>query len=136
MPSGGKRECYEMNAIHFSGVVVACSALLSGAPVSAADALRSYVASPDIYRVVTQDQKTRMVLMTLKPGQRDVWHSHPATAAYFLTDCDVRVHTPEGNYSDRFRKEGFAYLTGPIPSHSFENRGSMECRMLIVELEP
>lgn len=125
-----------MSAIRFSLALMACSTLLSGASASAADAPRSHVASPDVYQVVAQDEKTRMVLMTLKPGQRDNWHSHPATASYFLTDCDVRVYTPEGNYSDRFRKEGFAYLAGPVPSHSFENRGSAECRMLIVEQGP
>ena len=125
-----------MSVIRFSLVLLVYATLFSGTSASSADAPRSYVASPDVYQVVAQDEKTRMVLMTLKPGQRDNWHSHPATAVYFLRDCDVRVHTPEGNYSDRFRKEGFAYLAGPVPSHSYENRGSTECRMLIVEQGP
>ena len=125
-----------MSAIRLNLLVLAGSILLSSAPASAADAPRSYVASPDVYQVVSRDEKTRMVVMTLKPAQRDNWHSHPASASYFLTDCDIRVHTPEGNFSDRFRKEGFAYLAGPVSSHSFENRGSADCRMLIVEWEP
>lgn len=128
-----------MSAIRFSLMLMACSTLLllsSGAPASAADAPRSYVASPDVYRVVAQDEKTRMVLLTLKPGQRDAWHSHPARAEYFLKDCDGRIYTPEGNYTDRLRKEGLAVLQGPVPSHSFENRGSSECRVLLVEQGP
>lgn len=125
-----------MSAIRFSLALMACATLLAGTPASAADAPRSYVADPDVYRVVTQDDRTKMVLGAWKPGQRDAWHSHPARAEYFLTDCDIRVYTPEGNYSDRFRKEGFGYLAGPVASHSFENRGSAECRMLMVEQGP
>jgi hypothetical protein len=104
--------------------LLACSTLLASF-ASAADAPRCYVASPDIYRVIAQDSRSKTVLATWKPGQRDAWHSHPNRAEYFLTDCDFRIYTPEGNYRDRFRKEGFGYREGPVESHSFENRGKL-----------
>ena len=104
-------------------------------PASAEDAPRSYVASPDVYKVIADDGKTRVILATWSLGQRDQWHSHPPTGVYFLTDCEPRVHTPDGKFVDTSRKAGSAVVQAPIPSHSFENRSSAECRVIIVERE-
>lgn len=41
---------------------------------------RSYVASPDVYKVIAESNNTRVILATWKPGQRDAWHSHPPAA--------------------------------------------------------
>jgi beta-alanine degradation protein BauB len=102
---------------------------------SAEDAPRSYLASPDVYKVVANDGKTRVILATWRPGQRDQWHSHPPTGVYFLTDCEPRVHTPDGKFVDTSRKARSAVAQAAIPSHSFENRSSAECKVIIVERE-
>ena len=116
--------------------LLAGAILLGAAPALADDAPRSYVASPDVYRVIAESPKIKMVVATWKPGQRDNWHSHPATGVYFLTDCAARVYNPDGKFADVTPKAGGAVVQAPIPSHSFENRGSGECKMLIVEQEP
>lgn len=115
--------------------VLACTALFAAAPALADEAPRSYVASPDVYKVVAENNQTRVILATWKPGQRDNWHSHPATGVYFVTDCQTRIHTPDGKSTDGNPRAGGAVVQAPIPSHSFENRGSAECRMIIVEQE-
>jgi hypothetical protein len=53
---------------------------------------RSFVASPDTYRVIAQNKQYKVVDVVWTPGQRDVPHSHPASAVYYLTDCSLRVH--------------------------------------------
>jgi Cupin domain len=120
--------------IAMSAGLLACVALFA-TPASAEDVPRSYVASPDVYKVIAQNGKTKIILATWKPGQRDQWHSHPATAVYFLTDCEARVYTPDGKFTDARPRAGGAILQAAIPSHSFENRGSAECRMVIVDQE-
>ena len=115
--------------------LLACSALLVAAPALAVDAPRSYVASPDVYKVIAENGQTKVIVATWKPGQRDQWHSHPASAVYFLTDCEARVYSPDGKYTDGSPRAGGAVVQAAIPSHSFENRGSTECKMLIVEQE-
>ena len=115
--------------------LLTCATLFQAAPALAEDAPRSYVASPDVYRVIAENDKTKVVLATWKPGQRDNWHSHPATAVYFLTDCEARVFNPDGKFTDVRPRAGGAVVQAPIPSHSFENRGSGECKMIIVEQE-
>jgi hypothetical protein len=49
-----------------------------------------------------------VILATRRPGQRDQWHSHPALGVYFLTDCEPRVYTPDGQFVDTSRKGGVA----------------------------
>ncbi len=115
--------------------VFICAVSLPANTVLADDAPRSYVASPEVYRVIAENGQTKVILASWKAGQRDNWHSHPATGVYFLTNCESRIYTPDGKFTDAHQKEGGAVVQAPIPAHSFENRGSGECRMIIVEQE-
>jgi hypothetical protein len=102
---------------------------------STADAPRSYIASPDVYKVIAENNDTRVILATWKPDKRDEWHSHPPGAAvYVLTDCEaLRLYSPDGHHLDGSLKAGHAEIHPAVHSHSFENRSSMECRMIFVE---
>ena len=76
----------------------------------------------------------RVVLATWKPGRRDVFHSHPANAAYRLNDCNMRVYGPDDKVqSEGARPAGTVNLQAPVPGHSLENRGNADCQVLIVE---
>src|SRR5665647_122130 len=140
-PLGGRRERpmrmhdqQKFRAAMIAGLL-ACAALLVVRPASADDAPRSYIASPDVYKVIAETNKTRVILATWQPGQRDAWHSHPVTGVYFLTDCEARIYSPDGKFVDVSPKAGRAVVQAAIPSHSFENRSSAECRFIIFEQE-
>lgn len=79
-------------------VAMACAtALALHLPVQAQDVPRSFDASPDVYKVIGENDQYRVIAATWAPGQRDNWHSHGAVVAvYALTDCTVRPHTPDG----------------------------------------
>jgi hypothetical protein len=101
---------------------------------ASADAPRSYLASPDVYKVIAEGNDMRVILATWKPGQRDEWHSHPPAAVYCLTDCEaVRVHSPDGQFIEGPIKAGQAEIHPKVHSHSFENRSNAECMILFVE---
>lgn len=96
----------------------------------------SYVASPDVYKVIDQKGHFRMILATWQPGQRDVWHSHPEAAIYFLTDCALRIYKPNGAHRDFTKlKQGHPFIQGPVASHEAQNIGSHVCKVLLVELK-
>jgi hypothetical protein len=95
---------------------------------------QSFAASPDVYKVIAENEQYRMILATWKPGQRDDWHSHgPTVGGYFLTDCHLRAHTPDGKNVENQRNAGFASVSGRVASHSVENIGSSECRVILFE---
>lgn len=100
----------------------------------AQDVPLSHVASPEVYKVVAENEMFRVVMATWQPGQRDVYHSHPPTAVYNIGGCKIRVHAPNGQIA--FQGDvppGNVALQPAIASHSFENTDTKECKILIVE---
>lgn len=95
---------------------------------------RSPAASPDVYKVVAEDAKYRVIEATWKPGQRDAWHSHgEPSAGYNVTDCSVRLHFPDGKFIDIKSKAGEARIGPQVASHSLENTGSADCKLILFE---
>ena len=94
----------------------------------------SHAASPEVYKVVEENDMFRVVLATWQPGQRDAYHSHPPTAVYNISGCKIRIHAPNGKIAYEGEVHpGDVALQKAIASHSFENAGAKECRILIVE---
>lgn len=117
-----------------SASLVVAGGLATPVSVLAQDAPPSYKASPDVYKLISENEQFRVTLATWKPGLRDAFHSHAgALAAYRLTDCKSRIHTPDGKAQDRSGKAGEVNFNPIIASHSFENVGTTECKALIVE---
>jgi hypothetical protein len=88
---------------------------------------RSFVASPEIYKVIAE------IAVTWKPGQRDAMHSHPSSAVYDLSDCSLRVHVRDGPPRDVQPKAGMAVVQAAIAAHAIENIGAADCRLVMVE---
>lgn len=127
-----------MKSLHnlLVSLVVTALALAVGVanPATAEDVVPSYKASPDVYKLLAENDQFRVILQTSKPGQRDEWHSHLAAAVYRVSDCTARIHLPGGTTRpERVRKSGTATLQRAVASHSFENTGKTDCVAVIVE---
>lgn len=94
---------------------------------------RSFTASPDVYKVVAENAQFKVIEVTWKPGQRDKPHGHPASAVYYLSDCTLRLHAPDGSFRDVAPRAGHSVVQAPIPNHTVENRGSSDCRLVMFE---
>jgi hypothetical protein len=95
---------------------------------------RSMAASPDVYKVLAEDDKYRVIEATWKPGHRDNWHSHGSPVArYSLTDCQLKLHTPDGKVVEASNKAGSARIGPQAPSHSLENVGKADCKLILFE---
>lgn len=130
------KDVVERVSRHLPGIFVAI-ALLAGSPGSwAAEMPGGPEASPDIYRIIAQNDLSRLVLITWQPGQRDNWHGHPPTTVFYLTDCLVRVFFPDGSQRDLKRKAGTGRVRAqPVISHSVQNIGTDVCQILHTEIK-
>ncbi len=91
-------------------------------------------ASPEIYKVIAENDSLRIVAATWKPGQRDMMHSHPAIGIYILSDCDkMRAHHADGTSKDWGAKSGAAGANTAVAAHAIENVGDTECRLVFFE---
>ena len=94
----------------------------------------SHMADPGVYKVVKENDLFRVVVATWKPGQRDAFHSHPATAVYYISPCKPRLYAVDGKVVfEGDVPQGGIFLQPAIASHAFENAGTTECKILIVE---
>ena len=108
---------------------VACAA---GATIAQAVA-PDFAAAPEVYKVRGENDQFRVVEGVWKPGQRDAFHSHPAMGYYWLSDCSARIHLPVGGYREVTFSAGTAGTQAPVASHSFENIGKSDCRIVMFE---
>jgi len=117
------------------GVLAVSLGLAFGArTASAEDVAPSYKASPDVYQVIAENEHFRVIMATWKPGQRDKMHSHEGPlVGYRLTDCNLKVYTPDGKAKAREAKRGEALFNPVIAAHAVENVGSSDCQLVIVE---
>ena len=115
-------------------VIPAALLVLAAAAPSAwaQDAPHAWVASPDVYKVIAETDKFRMIAATWQPGQTDNPHSHKPLAVYFLDNCTVRIHEG-GKTRDGKPKAGNAVTQKAVHEHRFQNTGAKACRMVLVE---
>lgn len=107
--------------------------LALGGAVQAQTVPRAFDASPDIYNVISQNEQFKLVVVTWKAGQKDKPHSHPASAVYFLNDCVLRAHAPDGSSRDLYTKSGSGTVQAAIALHAIENVGAADCRLVMFE---
>lgn len=118
----------------FSGRLVALTLLGATRPGMAQTVPHSLVASPDIYRVIAENEEYRVIEVTWKPGQRDLVHSHPASAVYYPMECNLSGFDASGAaHWTRQTRAGTAIVQKPIPAHSVENTGQSECKLIMFE---
>ena len=90
--------------------------------------------SPDIYKLILDNDQVRVIEYQAGPGQSDQMNSLPQRLTYTLTPVKLKVVAPDGNITNVEAKEGEVYWQGPV-THSIKNVGKMEAKMLIVEIK-
>ena len=123
------------SAVGFSsGGLVALTLLGAAGSGMAQTAPHSLAASPDIYKVIAENEEYRVIEVTWKPGQRDLIHSHPASAVYYPMECTLRGLDASGatRWTGQTRA-GTAIVQKPIPAHSLENTGQSDCKVIMFE---
>jgi quercetin dioxygenase-like cupin family protein len=113
---------------------IAALAFAAALPAAAqAPVPRSFEASPEVYKVIAENPKYRVISVVWKPGQKDAPHGHPDSAVYYLSDCAMRLTGADGSTRDVNPKAGHAVVQNPILSHTVENIGSADCRLVMFE---
>ncbi len=86
------------------------------------------------YKVVFENDQVRVVRITYGPGETSVMHYHPANAAVFLTDAQVRFTLPDGKTIDATTVKGQA-MWDAGGRHQPQNTGSQPLEVVLVEMK-
>jgi mannose-6-phosphate isomerase-like protein (cupin superfamily) len=89
-------------------------------------------ASPANYKALMENDQVRVVEMTLRPGEKDEWHSHPDETVYFVRGSKVRITLEDGGSMEADLPDGHV-MWHEAWTHQVENLGSGDLRAIIVE---
>jgi beta-alanine degradation protein BauB len=81
-----------------------------------------------------ENSRVRVLEATLKPGDKEKIHSHPAYVIYVITGGKFRNHAADGTVTDGEFKTGDVIYREPL-THSAENIGDTTIRLELVELK-
>jgi quercetin dioxygenase-like cupin family protein len=84
--------------------------------------------------VKLENPRVRVLEATLKPGDKEKTHSHPAYVIYVIAGGKVRNHASDGTTSEAEFKTGDVLYRDPL-THSAENIGDTTIRLVLVELK-
>jgi quercetin dioxygenase-like cupin family protein len=78
--------------------------------------------------------RVRVLDVTLKPGEKEKTHSHPAYVIYIIEGGKIRNHMADGTVTEAEFKAGEVYYRDPL-THWAENIGNTTLRIVLVELK-
>ena len=81
-----------------------------------------------------QNERVRVLEATLKPGDKEQTHSHPAYVIYVIAGGKFRNHATDGTVTDGEFKTGDVIYRDPV-THWAENIGDTTIRLVLVELK-
>jgi len=90
--------------------------------------------SPNTHKVTLDNDRVRILDITIEPGRTVPMHSHPDYVIYMLESAKVRFTYPDGNSEEITVKKGDSMFR-KAEAHSAVNIGSSPIRALNIELK-
>jgi quercetin dioxygenase-like cupin family protein len=81
-----------------------------------------------------ENSRVRVLEATIKPGDKEKTHSHPAYVIYVIAGGKFRNHAADGTITDGEFKTGDVIYRDPV-THWAENIGDTTIRLELVELK-
>lgn len=90
--------------------------------------------SPQIYSVLLENDRVRVLDIRLKPGAKSPMHSHPTYLIYSLSAGKTKFTFPDGTSRVIDLKPGHV-VWSEAESHAAENVGDSELHVINVEMK-
>ena len=113
-------------------VAVFVAVLSLGSCAHAQDAVK---AAPSSFKLLRENQHVRVVQDTLRPGEKEALHSHPAGWYYVTKPGKMRVTYEDGKSIIWDAKPGEQAWMDAEPPHTSENIGTTTIQYVLVEVK-
>jgi mannose-6-phosphate isomerase-like protein (cupin superfamily) len=91
--------------------------------------------APHLHKVIFEDDKMRVLKVTVNPGDKAEMHWHPRNINYVLSAGTLRFDRPDGTSVDVDLTEGQVTSSPSESSHAVENIGDGIVSTIQVELK-
>jgi ketosteroid isomerase-like protein/quercetin dioxygenase-like cupin family protein len=92
-------------------------------------------ASPANFKLLLENEHVRVLEYTLKPGEKDTPHTHPAKSSYVVSGGKIKVHLENGETILVDEVAETASWMGYVGKHFVENIGSTTIKMVLTEVK-
>jgi len=82
------------------GMVLGACAMAAAGQGAAQPTLDPLKLSPQYYSLRFENDRVRVLEYRLKPGEKEVMHSHPPGVVYAMADATTRTTLPDGRVSE------------------------------------
>jgi quercetin dioxygenase-like cupin family protein len=113
---------------------IVCAALLLGGLGLKTLAQDPISVAPDMYRVLFENERVRVMEVTFQLGQSIPPHSHPDHYVYVVEGGTLKLSKPDGSSAD-ITVEAGQVLWIPAETHWAENIGSTVICLIVNELK-
>lgn len=91
--------------------------------------------SPGIFKILLDNQHVRVVQYSLKPGEKDDWHTHPGKSSYVVSGGKLKVHLENGEIILADEETGTASWMDYVGKHYVENIGKTTVTIVFTEIK-
>ena len=89
--------------------------------------------SPEVYKVLLENDDVKVVEVVFEPGESDKMHQHGAMTFYGVKGGKLQSILPDGTVSSNQFPDGFTGHRNKITTHQMKNVGEEEVKVIIVE---
>lgn len=93
------------------------------------------VATPHIYKVLSENENVRILQATYPPGETENWHGHPPYFIYAVDSGTIKVESENGEAKTYELKSGMSAPSPHVGKHRGTNMGTAPLRLLIIEFK-
>jgi quercetin dioxygenase-like cupin family protein len=90
--------------------------------------------APEIYKILLENDRVRVLDVTGEPGTRSPMHSHPDSVMHAVSDASIVITDNQGESNAVDVPAGITFWS-PASSHSVENVGSGTVHFIRIELK-
>ena len=88
--------------------------------------------APHVYKVLFENERVRLLEVSMQPGDSSEMHTHPDNLVYMLSDGKVTFTDPSGETADLELQAG-ASMWMEATEHATENTGGAVVHVLFFE---
>ena len=92
-------------------------------------------ASPNNFKLLLYNENVRVLEYSLKAGEKDKWHTHPAKSSYVVSGGKLKVYLDNGEIIMADEIAGTASWMNSVGKHYVENVGNSEVKMILTEVK-
>ena len=89
--------------------------------------------SPDVYKVLLDNEEVKVTEVTFKPGQGDEMHQHGVMSIYGITFGKLQNTSPDGTVREMEVADGFVGHRNTVTTHQMKNIGDTTVKVILVE---